>query len=224
MIRALSVYPAGLWSKAPADAVVLDFDARHRRRIAMTAKGGTEFLLDLPEAVALKQGDGLLLEDGRIIAVEAAPEALVEVSGKDGAHLLRLAWHLGNRHLPTELLGDRLRIRRDHVIEDMLVQLGAYVVPVDAPFHPEGGAYGHGRVHGHDDHDHAEHEHAHAGDVHDHHDHVHHDHDNHAHAHDLIMASMSTGMITTTMTTSITTAMRMTIMVIAATDMIDGKR
>jgi urease accessory protein len=178
MIRALSVYPAGLWSKAPADAVVLDFDARHRRRIAMTAKGGTEFLLDLPEAVALKQGDGLLLEDGRIIAVEAAPEALVEVSAKDGAHLLRLAWHLGNRHLPTELLGDRLRIRRDHVIEDMLVQLGAYVVPVDAPFHPEGGAYGHGRVHGHDDH---EHEHAH--DAHDHHGHAHHDHDDHAHHH-----------------------------------------
>ncbi len=178
MIRALSVYPAGLWSKAPADAVVLDFDARHRRRIAMTAKGGTEFLLDLPEAVALKQGDGLLLEDGRIIAVEAAPEALVEVTAKDGAHLLRLAWHLGNRHLPTELLGDRLRIRRDHVIEDMLVQLGAYVVPVDAPFHPEGGAYGHGRVHGHDDH---EHEHAH--DAHDHHGHAHHDHGDHEHHH-----------------------------------------
>ncbi|MCX5514072.1 urease accessory protein UreE [Kaistia algarum] len=184
MTRAVSVYPAGLWSKAATDAVVLDFDARHRRRIAMTAKGGTEFLLDLPGAVALKHGDGLLLEDGRIIAVEAAPETLVEVTGKDGAHLLRLAWHLGNRHLPTELLGDRLRIRRDHVIEDMLVQLGAYVVPVDAPFHPEGGAYGHGRVHGHDhgpaaDQDHDEHSH-------DHHDHDHHGHEPHdhgAHAH-----------------------------------------
>jgi urease accessory protein len=193
MTRAVSVYPAGLWSKAPADAVVLDFDARHRRRIAMVAKGGTEFLLDLPGAVALKHGDGLLLEDGRIIAVEAAPESLVEVTGKDGAHLLRLAWHLGNRHLPTELLGDRLRIRRDHVIEDMLVQLGAYVVPVDAPFHPEGGAYGHGRVHGHDhgpaaDHDHDEHGHDHHDhEPHDHGAHAHHDHDHdhsaHAHHH-----------------------------------------
>lgn len=181
MIRAVSVYPAGLWSKAAADAVVLDFDARHRRRIAMTAKGGTEFLLDLPEAVALKHGDGLMLEDGRIVSVEAAPEALVEVTGKDGAHLLRLAWHLGNRHLPTELLGDRLRIRRDHVIEDMLTQLGAFVGPVDAPFHPEGGAYGHGRVHGHDDHGH--HDHGHHDHGHDHHSHDHgHDH-GHSHAH-----------------------------------------
>ena len=196
MIRAVSVYPAGLWSKAPADAVVLDFDARHRRRIAMTGKGGLEFLLDLPEAVALRQGDGLLLEDGRFVAVEAAPESLVEITGKDGAHLLRLAWHLGNRHLPTELLGDRIRLRRDHVIEDMLAQLGAFLAPVDAPFNPEGGAYGHGRVHGHDhgpdEHDHAHghgHGHDHAGHEHGHeHDHDHdHDHDHgpghHHHGH-----------------------------------------
>ncbi|MBN8999148.1 MAG: urease accessory protein UreE [Rhizobiales bacterium] len=188
MIRAVSVYPAGLWSKAPADAVVLDFDARHRRRIAMTGKGGLEFLLDLPEAVALRQGDGLLLEDGRFVAVEAAPESLVEITGKDGAHLLRLAWHLGNRHLPTELLGDRIRVRRDHVIEDMLAQLGAFLAPVDAPFNPEGGAYGHGRVHGHDHgpdehgHDHA-HGHGH-GHGHDHAGHEHgHDHE-HDHGHD----------------------------------------
>ena len=199
MIRAVSVYPAGLWSKVAADAVVLDFDARHRRRIAMTAKGGLEFLLDLPEAVALRQGDGLLLEDGRFVAVEAAPEALVEITARDGAQLLRLAWHLGNRHLPTELLGERIRIRRDHVIEDMLAQLGAFLVPVDAPFNPEGGAYGHGRVHGHDDHSHDHHEHDHQRDhahehqpaqgaahEHDHgHDHGHagHDHD-HDHGHD----------------------------------------
>ena len=175
MIRAVSVYPAGLWSKAPADAVVLDFDARHRRRIAMTGKGGLEFLLDLPEAVALRQGDGLLLEDGRFVAVEAAPESLVEITGKDGAHLLRLAWHLGNRHLPTELLGDRIRVRRDHVIEDMLAQLGAFLAPVDAPFNPEGGAYGHGRVHGH----------GHGPDEHGH-DHAHGHGHGHGHGHDPI--------------------------------------
>jgi len=186
MIRAVSVYPPGLWSKAPADVVVLDFDARHRRRVAMTARGGLAFLLDLPEAVALGHGAGLLLEDGRVVAVEAAPEALVEVSAKDPAHLLRVAWHLGNRHLPTQLLGDRLRIRRDHVIEAMLVQLGAFVVPVEAAFDPEGGAYGHGRVHGHDhgpaatdDHRHGEHSHDHG------HDHSHeHDHDHGPSGHD----------------------------------------
>ena len=157
MIRATSVYPAGLWSKAASDVVLLDFDARHRRRVAMSAKSGTAFLLDLPEAVALSHGDGLLLEDGRIVRVEAAPEALVEVTAQDLAHLVRIAWHLGNRHLPTQLMGDRIRIRRDHVIEAMLVGLGAVVTPMDEAFNPEGGAYGHGRVHGHDlphDHDH----------------------------------------------------------------------
>ncbi|HWJ74937.1 MAG TPA: urease accessory protein UreE [Kaistia sp.] len=190
MIRAISVYPAGLWSKAASDAVLLDFDARHRRRVTMSAKGGTSFLLDLPGAVALRHGDGLLLEDGRIIAVEAAPETLAEVTARDPAHLVRIAWHLGNRHLPTELLGTRLRIRRDHVIEAMLEGLGAVVKPVEAAFNPEGGAYGHGRVHGHDhgpadDHGHDDH-----GHDHDHHapkraaqDHDH-DHGPHGHAHD----------------------------------------
>ena len=96
------------------------------------------------------------------------------MSAKDPAHLLRVAWHLGNRHLPTQLLGDRLRIRRDHVIEAMLVQLGAFVVPVEAAFDPEGGAYGHGRTFGHDhghSHDHgASHDHGHSHDH--HHDHA----------------------------------------------------
>ncbi|SHF53750.1 urease accessory protein [Kaistia soli DSM 19436] len=198
MIRAISVYPAGLWSKAASDTVVLDFDARHRRRVAMSAKGGSAFLLDLPGAVALRHGDGLMLEDGRIIAVEAAPETLAEVTARDPAHLVRIAWHLGNRHLPTELLGDRLRIRRDHVIEAMLEGLGAVVAPVEAAFNPEGGAYGHGRVHGHDhspaddhdhDHDHpapkrADHDHGHHGHAHDHsHGHDHHDHGHHGHEH-----------------------------------------
>ena len=185
MIRAISVYPAGLWSKAASDTVVLDFDARHRRRVAMSAKGGTAFLLDLPGAVALRHGDGLMLEDGRIVSVEAAPETLAEVTARDPAHLVRIAWHLGNRHLPTELLGDRLRIRRDHVIEAMLEGLGALVEPVEAAFNPEGGAYGHGRVHGHDHEPAAAHDHDHP------HDHDHrppprpdHDHDHHGHGHD----------------------------------------
>jgi len=157
MLRATALKRKGDWSGVAADTVVLDFDHRHRRRLAMTGMSGLGFLLDLAKAEALADGDGLVLEDGRLVAVTAAAEPLVEITCDDVDHLVRVAWHLGNRHLPTELLGDRLRIRRDHVIEDMLVKLGATVAHVSAPFNPEGGAYGHGRTHGHDhgdDHDH----------------------------------------------------------------------
>ena len=163
MIRATRVFPSGQWSHVATDVVVLDFDHRHRRRLAMKGERGLDFLLDLPEATPLRDGDGLLLEDGRIVAVEAAPEPLAEVRPTDTAHLVRLAWHLGNRHLPAQLSGDRLLIRRDHVIEEMLASLGAAVAHVSAPFDPEGGAYAAhgGRGHGHD----------HDGDDHHHHDH-----------------------------------------------------
>ena len=151
MIRATDVKPAGTWDATPVDRVVLDHDDRHRRRLAMRGQGGLEFLLDLAEAVSLHDGDGLVLETGDLVAVVAAAEPLTEVTAKDIAHLIRLAWHLGNRHLPTQLAGDRLLIRRDHVIEAMLEGLGATVTAVDAPFEPEGGAYGgHGHSHGHD--------------------------------------------------------------------------
>ena len=150
MQRAIAVKQAGSWPLDRArDSVVLDFDARHRRRIAMRGRGGLDFLLDLPQAVALADGDGLLLEDGGVIAVEAAPERLIEVRPGEGADLLRIAWHLGNRHLPTQLMRDRLRIREDNVILDMLENLGARTEAIEAPFHPEGGAYGHGRTRGH---------------------------------------------------------------------------
>lgn len=144
MIRATSFLLAGLWPGAPADTVLLDFEARHRRRIVMSAKGGTSFLLDLPTAVALRQGDGILLEDGRIVAVEAAAEPLVDVSAPDPSVLTRVAWHLGDQHIPTQLLGDHLRIRRDGGIETMLRELGATVCPVEAPFDPEGDVLGPG--------------------------------------------------------------------------------
>lgn len=146
MIRATTVQPAGTWTEA-ADTVVLDYDNRHRRRIAMTGLGGLAFLLDLEEARPIRHGDGLALEDGRIVAVEAAPEPLTAVTANDTEHLVRLAWHLGNRHLPTQLTDNRLLIRRDHVIEAMLVGLGASVNHIEAPFDPEGGAYGHGHEH-----------------------------------------------------------------------------
>jgi urease accessory protein len=163
------VLPAGGWSEDPADSVVLDFDDRHRRRIQMTGVRGLAFLLDLAEAVALRAGDGLRLDDQRIVEVVAAPEPLAEIRAADPAALTRVAWHLGNRHLPTELLKKSLRIRRDPVIEDMVRGLGANVVAIEAPFNPEGGAYlrGPAASHGHDHHDHDHHNDPHAhGDTH----------------------------------------------------------
>jgi urease accessory protein len=151
LLRATAVKPAGSWEPGAArDCVVLDFDARHRRRIVMHGQAGLDFLLDLPEAVALADGDGLELEDGGLVSVKAAAERLIEVRAGEGLPLLRIAWHLGNRHLPTEILTDALRIREDHVILDMLRQMGARTALLEAPFHPEGGAYGQGRTHGHD--------------------------------------------------------------------------
>ena len=107
----------------------------------MTGTRGLEFLLDLENAVALRGGDALVLEDGRLIEVVAAAEPLLEIRGADPLHLVRVAWHLGNRHLPTQIMPKGLRIRRDHVIEAMVKGLGARVIEIEAPFDPEGGAY-----------------------------------------------------------------------------------
>ncbi len=149
MQRAIAVKPAGSWSGSALDAVELDFDARHRRRIRLAGRNGLEFLLDLPSVPSLREGDALELEKGELVEVHCAPESLLEVRAHDALILARLAWHLGNRHLPTEIAAGVLRIRADHVIADMLRGLGAEVHAVERPFHPEGGAYGHGRTHGH---------------------------------------------------------------------------
>ena len=106
-------------------------------------------MLDLAEATALRGGDALELDGGALIEVVAAPEPLVEIVGSDPAATVRIAWHLGNRHLPVQLAGRRLRIRRDHVIEAMVAGLGGSLVPIEAPFDPEGGAYADGHAHGH---------------------------------------------------------------------------
>jgi urease accessory protein len=189
MIRATQVRAQHRWTQAPADTVVLDFDGRHRRRMAMTGTRGLEFLLDLENATVLRGGDALVLDDGRLIEVVAAPEPLAEIRGSDPQHLVRVAWHLGNRHLPTQITAKGLRIRRDHVIEAMVKGLGARVIEIEAPFDPEGGAYaggGHGHApesdpHQHTVHDHSSHDHG------DHHHDEHCDHDHHhghSHAHD----------------------------------------
>ena len=188
MIRASQIRAHHRLTDAPADTVVLGFDDRHRRRMAMTGTRGLEFLLDLENAVVLRGGDALVLDDGRLIEVVAAPEPLIEIRGNDPHHLVRVAWHLGNRHLPTQIMAKGLRIRRDHVIEAMVKGLGARVIEIEAPFDPEGGAYadgGHAHAPASEPHDHAAHDHAHghsqdlAQDLAQ--DHGHHHHDEHVH-------------------------------------------
>jgi urease accessory protein len=137
----------------PADTITLDETARHRRRIALKSDGGIEFLLDLPAARLLSHGHGLELSDGRVIAVIAKPEALYEIRGDDARHMLALVWQIGNRHLAAQIEPDRILIRRDDVIRTMLQGLGATISEVEAPFHPEGGAYGDAPAANHHHHD-----------------------------------------------------------------------
>lgn len=150
-MRAGRVLTAGEWDTAAAvDRVLLDFDHRHRRRIALRTETGRELLLDLPGAARLRDGDGLETEQG-IVRVCARPEELLEIHAHGDGELARIAWHLGNRHLPVQFLGERIRIRTDHVIEDMVRLLGGHVARIQAPFDPEAGAYAGG--HHHHDHD-----------------------------------------------------------------------
>ena len=161
MKRAHEVRAAGHWDAASAiDSVTLDAYERHRRRVVLSGEGGTRFLLDLPQATALHDGDGLVLDDGGIVRIVGRAEALTEIAAANSRELARLAWHIGNRHIDVQIVGDRLRIRRDHVIEDMLRGLGGRLTPLEAPFDPEHGAYdqqghshdhhGHHHGHGHD--------------------------------------------------------------------------
>ncbi|TRD15610.1 urease accessory protein UreE [Palleronia caenipelagi] len=127
------------------DRVTLSYEDRMLRRKVLTSDGGERFLVDLDHATSLGAGDAFALEDGRLIGVAPAPEALLEVTGD----LPRLAWHIGNRHTPCQIEADRLLIRDDRVMRGMLDTLGAAYREMVAPFTPEGGAYGHGRTHGH---------------------------------------------------------------------------
>ena len=151
MRRAIAVHHRGHWrQEAALDTVTLAYLDRHRRRIRLVANSGEIFLLDLPRAHHLADGDGLELDGGGFIRVRAAAEPVLDIEAEDRAALLRIAWHLGNRHLPLQVIGDRLRIRADHVIAEMVTGLGGRLTASDAPFDPETGAYATTEPHHHD--------------------------------------------------------------------------
>ncbi len=145
MRRLVMVAKAGEWpDDGDVDTIALGYDDRHRRRLRLTTSAGEGVLLDLTKPQPLDEGDGLAFEhDGGWLRIVAAAEQVLEIKGRDDKHLIRLAWHLGNRHLPTQILeGGLLRIRYDQVIEEMLTNLGATIKRVEAPFKPEGHGFG----------------------------------------------------------------------------------
>lgn len=167
MHRVTAITLAGQWNTASAiDRVTLDADDRTRRRIVLTGERGIALLIDFASPVTLHDGDGLVLDDGSIILVSGMPEPLAEIAASSPREFVRLAWHLGNRHTDVQIISSRIRIRRDHVLEDMLRGLGAMVSLIEAPFEP-----------------HATVPHSHAHDHDHHHDHGHHHHGHHAHHH-----------------------------------------
>jgi urease accessory protein len=176
MRRAIAVAPRGTWPHAAATpSATLRHDDRHRRRLKLTTDQGEAFLLDLERPARLGDGDGLKLDDGTYVLVRAAVEDCLLVRGADPATMTRIAWHLGNRHLPVQIVADGLVIRADHVIADMVRGLGASAEPRRCAFDPEAGAYAEGAGHHDHDHDHAADAHGH-GHGHPHgHGHGHHD-------------------------------------------------
>lgn len=173
MRRVVRVRGTGAANGAPPiDSVILSGDQRRAQSAILTGVNGTQIGFMWPEPVLLRMGDALELDDGSLVEVVVAPEPLVEVRGNDLTHLARLAWHLGDRHVPVQVLANRLRLQRDAALEAMLAALGARLTPIEAPFDPEGGAYAAQIAHDHGHHHHG-------------HDHHHHDeHCGHDHSHD----------------------------------------
>ena len=204
MLRATAIVrKAAVKSDRVADTVTLDHEGRHRRRVALKGEGGLDFLLDLDKAAVLNDGDAVKLEDGRLVLVEAAPQSLLEIRAENPLRLMRIAWHIGNRHTPAEIGADAIWIEDDHVLAEMARGQGCTATPVRRPFRPERGAYepdcGHDHGHAHHQHHHgrnpddAPHHHDDHADHHDdagHRDHEHgpgcghHDHGEHGHKHD----------------------------------------
>ena len=174
MHRVTAITPAGQWNADTAiDRISLDADDRTRRRIVLTGEKGTQLLIDFDSPVTLHDGDGLLLDDGSVVLVSGMPEQLAEIAASSPREFVRLAWHLGNRHTDVQISGSRIRIRSDHVLEEMLRGLGAAVTLIDAPFEPHATVpHDHGHDHGNG------HGHSHE------HDHAHHGHHTHRHGHD----------------------------------------
>jgi urease accessory protein len=178
MLRATAVVrKAAVKPDRVADTVVLDHDGRHRRRVALKGEGGLDFLLDLDKAVALDDGDAVKLEDGRLVQVKAAPQRLLEIKAENPLRLMRVAWHIGNRHTPAEIGADAIWIEDDHVLAEMVRGQGCTATPVERPFRPERGAYDHACGHDHHQHHHGRN----PDDAHHHHDGHNHDagHDEH---------------------------------------------
>jgi len=187
MLRATAIVrKAAVRPDRVADIVTLDHEGRQRRRFALRGEGGLEFLLDLEKAAVLNDGDALKLEDGRLVAVKAAPQPLLEIRAENPLRLTRIAWHIGNRHTAAEITADALYIEDDHVLAEMVRGQGGTATRVTRPFQPERGAYEHDCGHDHGAHDHAhDHPHGHDHSGHDHagHDHAGHDHAGHGHDH-----------------------------------------
>ena len=201
MLRATSVVrKAAVKADKVVETLTLDHEDRNRRRLALKGDGGLDILLDLDKATALSDGDAVKLEDGRLVQIKAAPQALLEIRAENPLRLMRVAWHIGNRHTPAEITADAIYIENDHVLAEMVRGQGCAMSEVQRPFQPERGAYDHdhsncdhpSHAHGHHGHAHG-HDHAHGADCgcghdhhgHDHHGHDHHDHDRaHGHSHD----------------------------------------
>lgn len=174
MLRVVRVVSSADASARHVDTLVLNSEQRRLQTGHFIGVNGTAIGAMLPEPVLLRNGDALELDDGSIVDVLIEPEPLIEIRGNDLTHLARLAWHLGDRHVPVQIFPNRLRMRPDGALEAMLKALGARLASIEAPFDPEGGAY-------------AQHTHGHPGHHHDHlhGDHHHHDHDHHhGHHHD----------------------------------------
>ena len=179
MLRATSVIrkPAVRADKV-VETLTLDHEDRNRRRVALKGDGGLDILLDLDKPTVLADGDAVRLEDGRLVQIRAAAQRLLEIRAENPLRLMRVAWHIGNRHTPAEVTADAIYIEEDHVLAEMIRGQGCAMATVERPFQPERGAY---------DHDHSGHDHHEHGDAcgcgHDHHGHAHHDHAHHEHGH-----------------------------------------
>lgn len=187
MLRATSVVrKAAVRPDRVVDTLTLDHDDRNRRRLALTADGGLGILLDLDKATALGDGDAVKLEDGRLVLIKAAPQSLLEIRAENPLRLMRVAWHIGNRHTPAEITADAIYIENDHVLAEMVRGQGCVMSAVNRPFQPERGAYDHDHANcDHPSHDHggqSHHDHGHAA-AQAHGEHAHSHAETHAHAH-----------------------------------------